>query len=151
MAILFFNQMELLKVILAGVVGTVIMTAFSYFLSKVRSRQFKEPKLLNMILRRSSHDHMNPSNNSFIGWVVHFSIGIILMTLFYLFHLIFSFKISVISIILYGLITGSMAILSWHLMFYISASPPDVDLKEFYIQLFIAHVLFAAGAIAFVL
>ncbi|MCH4822113.1 hypothetical protein ML462_02920 [Gramella lutea] len=143
--------MELFQVILAGVLGTVLMTAFSYFLSKVRSRQFKEPKLLNMILRRSSHEHMNPSNNSFIGWVVHFSIGIILMTLFYLFHLIFSFRISFLSIFLYGIITGAMAILSWHLMFYISPRPPDVNLNEFYIQLFIAHVLFAAGAIAFIM
>lgn len=143
--------MELLQVISAGVLGTVLMTAFSYFLSKVRSRQFKEPKLLNMILRRSSHEHMNPSNNSIIGWVVHFSIGIILMTLFYLFHLIFSFRISFLSIFLYGIITGAMAILSWHLMFYISPRPPDVDLNEFYIQLFIAHVLFAAGAITFIM
>ena len=143
--------MELLQVIIAGVSGTVLMTVFSYFLSRIRTRQFKEPKLLNMILRRSTHEHMNPSNNSILGWVVHFSIGIILMTLFYLFHLIFSFKISLISILLFGLFTGGMAILSWHLMFYISPRPPDVDLNEFYIQLFIAHLVFATGAIVFMI
>ncbi len=143
--------MELLKVLVAGIVGTVMMTVFSYLISRLRSQQFREPKLLNMILRRSNHEHMNPSNNSVIGWVVHFSIGIILMTLFYIFHLIFSFDISIISIGAYGIFAGFLAILSWHIMFYISARPPDISLKEFYIQLFIAHLLFALGAVAFII
>ncbi|SDS23291.1 hypothetical protein [Gramella sp. MAR_2010_147] len=141
--------MELFKVVIAGLLGTIFMTSFSYIVSIITSRQFKEPRLLNMILRRSNHEHMNPSNNSIIGWVLHFSIGIILMTLFNLFRLFFSFNISLISLITYGIISGILAILSWHLMFYISSRPPDIALKGFYIQLFFAHILFAFGAIIF--
>lgn len=143
--------MELLQVIFAGVIGTVLMTGFSYGLSNLKSNRFREPRLLNLILRRSSHEHMNPSNNSFIGWVVHFCIGVILMTIFYLFHLIFSFEITLLSIFLYGLLMGILAILSWHLMFYISPTPPEIDLKEFYFQLFIAHVIYSIGAMIFLI
>ncbi|MBT8319589.1 MAG: hypothetical protein KJP01_05610 [Gramella sp.] len=141
--------MELLKVIIAGIVGTLLMTTFSYALSKLKSKQFREPKLLNMILRRSTSDRMNPSNNSVIGWVVHFSIGIILMTLFYMIHLIFAFSITFISIFFYGILAGSLSILSWYLMFSISPNPPEISVKEFYVQLLIAHLLFAAGAVIF--
>lgn len=142
--------MELLRVIIAGISGTILMTAFSYIIARVKSQQFKEPKLLNMILRRSTYDKMNPTNNSVIGWVLHFSIGVILMTLFYVLHLTFSFKISFISIIIYGIFAGILSILSWHLMFLISPNSPDISLKEFYIQLLIAHILFALGAFIFI-
>jgi hypothetical protein len=141
--------MELLKVIIAGILGTVLMTGFSYIISKVKSQQFNEPRLLNMILRRSSYDQMNPSNNSILGWVLHFSVGIILMTFFYLLHLIFPFNISIISIILYGILAGLLAIVSWHLMFVISPNPPKIPLNQFYIQLLIAHILFSLGALIF--
>ncbi len=143
--------MELLKVIIAGILGTILMTTFSYFFSWLRSRQFREPKLLNMILRRSTTDGINPSNNSVIGWIVHFSIGIILMTLFYMFHLIFSYRISLLSIFFYGLLAGSLSILSWYLMFSLSPNPKKVPLKEFYLQLLVAHILFALGAVIFMI
>ncbi len=138
--------MELLKVILAGILGTFLMTGFSYFIARVKDQQFKEPKLLNMILRRSTYDKVNPSNNSIIGWVVHFSIGIILMTLFYIVHFTFSFNINIISILLYGIFAGILSILSWHLMFIISPNSENILLREFYIQILVAHVLFAMGA-----
>ncbi|MCP9198868.1 hypothetical protein MKO06_03050 [Gramella sp. GC03-9] len=138
--------MELILVIIAGITGTVLMTGFSLLLSRLRSKQFREPRLLNIILRRSTHEPMNPSNDSILGWVVHFSIGVILMTLFYMFHIIFLFSISSLSIIIFGLITGGLAIISWQLMFYISRRPPEIDFREFYVQIFIAHLIFAMGA-----
>ncbi|HKJ47447.1 MAG TPA: hypothetical protein VJ973_00065 [Christiangramia sp.] len=141
--------MELLKVFFAAILGTILMTTFSYVVSRIKSQQFKEPKLLNMILRRSTYD-MNPSNNSILGWVVHFSIGVILMTLFYIFHLTFSFNISLISILIYGVFAGILSIISWHLMFMLSPNSPDISLKEYYIQLLLAHVLFALGAAIFI-
>ncbi|GAA4312705.1 hypothetical protein GCM10023115_31010 [Pontixanthobacter gangjinensis] len=141
--------MELLKVLMAGILGTVLMTAFSYAVSRMKSQQFREPRLLNMILRRSTYD-MNPSNNSFLGWVVHFSIGVILMTLFYILHLTFSFNISFLAILIYGISAGVLSILSWHLMLTISPNSPDFILREFYLQLLIAHILFAMGAAIFI-
>ncbi|SDR82099.1 hypothetical protein [Christiangramia echinicola] len=137
--------MELLKVIFAAILGTILMTAFSYIVSRVRSQQFREPKLLNMILRRSTYE-MNPSNNSILGWVVHFSIGVILMTLFYIFHITFSFSISLTSILIYGISAGILSIICWHLMFMLTPNSPDIALKEYYIQLLFAHMLFALGA-----
>ena len=142
--------MELIRVIMAGILGTVLMTSFSYVISRMKSQQFKEPKLLNMILRRSTYD-MNPSNNSVLGWVVHFSIGVILMTLFYVLHLTFSFSISAVSILIYGIIAGILSILSWHFMLSISSNSPDFALRDFYMQLLMAHVLFALGATIFLL
>ena len=135
---------------MAGILGTVLMTSFSYVISRMKSQQFKEPKLLNMILRRSTYD-MNPSNNSVLGWVVHFSIGVILMTLFYVLHLTFSFSISAVSILIYGTIAGVLSILSWHFMLSISSNSPDFALRDFYMQLLMAHVLFALGAAVFIL
>ena len=135
---------------MAGILGTVLMTSFSYVISRMKSQQFKEPKLLNMILRRSTYD-MNPSNNSVLGWVVHFSIGVILMTLFYVLHLTFSFSISAVSILIYGIIAGILSILSWHFMLSISSNSPDFALRDFYMQLLMAHVLFALGATIFLL
>ena len=135
---------------MAGILGTVLMTSFSYVISRMKSQQFKEPKLLNMILRRSTYD-MNPSNNSVLGWVVHFSIGVILMTLFYVLHLTFSFSISAVSILIYGIIAGVLSILSWHFMLSISSNSPDFALRDFYFQLLMAHVLFALGATIFLL
>lgn len=143
--------MEFLRIIIAGIFGTILMTAFSYITARVNSQQFKEPKLLNMILRRSTFDQMNPSNNSILGWVLHFSIGVLLMTLFYLLHLTFSFTISFLSILFYGIFTGILSILSWYLMLMISPKATGISLRKIYIQLIIAHILFALGAFLLVL
>ena len=143
--------MELIQVIIAGITGTILMTAFSFIMARVKSQQFKEPKLLNMLLRRSTFDQRAHADNSLLGWVLHFAIGIILMILFYILHLTFSFNITFLSIISYGIFAGILAILSWHIMFLISSPPPDISLKEFYIQLLIAHILFALGAFILIL
>ncbi len=45
--------MEIIRILVPGVLATSIITFFSYIISNIRYRQFREPELLNIVLSRS--------------------------------------------------------------------------------------------------
>lgn len=134
--------MRLLKITIAAIAGTTFMTSFSYVMAKMRKKQFKEPELLNKLVSRAGIIKVSPSKNHITGWLLHYSVGFFFSTVYDRIWTKSAVKPNLISGITLGAISGIFGIIIWNLTFKIHPNPPKTHLKEFYIQLFFAHLIF---------
>lgn len=138
--------MKLLKIALAGISGTTLMTLFSYVLSIKKKKQFKEPEILNKLLKRADLNLDTIHKKDPPGWVLHYLAGL-------------SFSLAYDSIwrktgvtptmansLIMGTINGLFGILVWKAVFKLHPNPPNIHFSHFYRQLLIAHVIFGLFA-----
>ena len=135
---------EILYIFLIAAVATAAMTTFSYVMTRKKEKQFREPELLNDLISGSTTFHLQVSKENILGWVAHFAIGVAFTVLFWLLCTWNILDIGVLSALIFGVAAGLTGIASWHLMFFLNENPPDIPLKDFSLQLMIAHVIFAA-------
>ena len=132
---------------MAAVTGTTLMTSYSYALSSIKDRNFREPELLgNMLWKLAPAINKKPA--WITGWLLHYTIGVVFTTIYN--RLVKKYRPgpSVKSQIVIGLITGLAAIAGWHITKGIHPDPPNINYKKFYGQLLIAHIIFAIVAIS---
>ena len=121
------------------------MTLFSYSMGFVRKKNFREPELLNELLKR-----LDPKSTlitlPFAGWFIHYLVGLLFIFLYQLFWHFSGSQPTLTNGILLGALNGIVGILGWQFTFYVHPNPPQIDFKEYYIQLFFAHIIFGASA-----
>jgi len=138
--------METTRIITEGIVATSFMTAFSYIVSNIREKQFREPEILNELLSRSDLFRLKLKKTSSAGWILHYLIGWMFVILF---EVVWQLKLIPFSILygaLLGLIAGIIGIAGWQIMFWMNKNSPKITWNEYYLQLLIAHIIF--GTIA---
>ena len=134
------------NIVAESFVAIILMTLFSYIAGILRKKQFTEPVILNDLLRRinvvkSKNNYRNP-----LGWIIHYTVGLIFIICY---HFIWSHNFlapTVLNGALLGGVCGVIGIAGWHTTLSIHPNPPAIDLKEYYIQLFFAHVIFGISA-----
>lgn len=136
------------QIIIASLAATSVMTLFSYAVSASARELYKEPVLLSYILT-SLKIEVSPKTRSFLGWLLHYLIGVAFVILYHLLWFYDIAEISWISALLFGVASGIIGILGWIFLFTIVSQKPNIDFKGYYIQLFFAHIIFAV--IAFVI
>lgn len=135
----------LMKILIASILATAVMTAFSYIVSESFKKLFKEPVLLSYAIGRF---HLNTSQNTerVLAWLLHFAIGFMFVVSYHfiwkLEWLSFTFQTALIL----GALSGIVGIISWHFIFKFTNYQPRIPFKEYYLQLFIAHVFFGGTA-----
>ena len=135
--------MEVIKIVLAAITGTSVMTIFSYIMAYIKNDQFKEPQLLNILINNSETIPLKCSKTGPVGWIAHYVIGTIMFLSFALLWNFTELDVSWISATFLGIGAGIICIAGWHLMFYFNARPPEVNLNGFSIQLMIVHLIFS--------
>jgi len=138
--------MKLFRIFLAGIAGTTAMTAFSYLVAEKKNKQFKEPQILNKLLKRMDFPLEVKSKHHFAGWILHYKVGIFFSLIYDLLWSNTSIKPSFKNSLIMGAITGLFGILIWELTFTLHPSPPKLDFRGYYRQLFVAHILFGLFA-----
>jgi hypothetical protein len=141
-----FIAMNFLEILLGGIIGTTIMTGFSYYVSRVRKKQFREPELLNELLVRGRLMKFTTSKNHPAGWLIHYLVGILFVAAYQLTSHITSIEADFAFYTLSGLISGFAGAAIWHVTLMLHPNPPAVAVKEFYLQLVLAHVIFGMTA-----
>jgi len=134
--------MDILAIFISGILATAVMTLFSYVVSNFKSKQFREPELLNSLISRSEIIKLEISKNHILGWGIHFMIGWFFAFIFSLIFEFIDFSAGIISGSILGLLAGFIGIFGWKVMFKLNRNPPDIDFSQFYLQLIIAHILF---------
>ncbi len=135
--------MEIIKFLVAGVFATSIMTAFSYIISNIRNRQFREPELLNIVLSKSDLFSLKLSKKSSVGWILHYAIGLIFVLIFKIIWKLEFIPISITTGAIFGFVAGIIGVFGWKLFFYLSEKPSEITWNiEYYLQLIVAHILF---------
>ncbi|TDW44605.1 hypothetical protein EV144_10853 [Flavobacterium sp. 270] len=125
--------------------ATSAMTFFSYVVSASFRKLYKEPLLLKYVLVRLSIP-LPDKLREILAWFIHYVIGFIFV-LFY--HILWTREIlpvSILSGILLGALSGIIGILSWIVMFKLAHFEGKASDGGYYIQLFIAHVIFGLMA-----
>ena len=140
--------MPLYLILLSGFAATSTMTAFSYLVANMKKSQFREPELLNILISRSRSTSLKISKNHFAGWLIHYSIGFVFVGIFHLLWKYTELPVSLWSGAGLGFVAGIFGIGGWIAFFKTNSNPPEIEFKDFYIQLLVAHVIFGITAAA---
>ncbi|WP_339715728.1 DUF6789 family protein [uncultured Kriegella sp.] len=131
-------------ILLAGILATTTMTLFSYLVSQIRNREFNEAQLLNKFIDNTKCLPEIPNENSLWGWFLHYGIGIFFTVWMYCLFITFEWQPSIWLGAVLGLIAGMVGAVGWLSLFAFHPNAPETDLKEFLIQLLMAHCIFGA-------
>ena len=140
------NWQDFLKIFLAKVNATVMMTIFSYVVSRIRHKDFKEPEIINHLLKPIKFLKIKSEKWFLGGWALHFFTGVLFVTAY---HFIWEnnyYGSTFISASELGGATGIIWLIAWTLIFKYHPHPPNIKLKQFYVQIFFSHIVFAIGA-----
>ncbi len=133
-------------ILLAGVVATTVMTIFSHVVSKIRNREFNEAQLLNKFIDNTKCLPEVNNENAVWGWFIHYVIGIIVAIWMYCVFLLSAWPVTIWLGGILGFIAGVVGAVGWLGLFVFHANAPETDVKEFIIQLLMAHCIFGASA-----
>ncbi|HEX6225369.1 MAG TPA: hypothetical protein VFZ52_13215 [Chryseolinea sp.] len=131
---------------IATVISTTLMTLFSYLVSFIRRKKFSEPELLNDLIRRWNKKTFS-AVTPFIGWFIHYAVGFFFNFLYQGYWITTDSNPTLISGVIFGALAGVVGILGWKVAFALHSNPPLTDFKEYYLQLFFAHIVFGVSAL----
>ncbi len=131
--------------ILAGLTGTTIMTLFSYAVSKQKKENFNEPELLGYLLQKQLNSH-NYKPYLLVGWLLHYTLGCLWADIYTTGLSIVNKRPNNKRATLFGLGGGFLGVFIWKAMFKRQRKPLPMHYPQFYLQLFIAHLVFALSA-----
>lgn len=128
------------KMIVASLAGTTLMTAFSELMSKVEGSNYNEAEILSELLNRITP--LSKTQARLAGWIAHYGIGVVFAALYNLYLRQTQTKVNAGTGAVYGFLSGLAGVVVWKLTFKMHPKPPGVDLKTYYPQLVLAHVIF---------
>jgi len=141
------ETIEVIKITVATLAGTSVMTAFSYLASETFNKLWKEPVLLNLVIAKTNID-FSPRSKSIFGWIIHYLIGLAFVLCYHLVWKFTDIEPTWFCGIIFGIISGIIGIISWVFIFKLPEKKPKIKFKHYYLQLFIAHIFFALAVIA---
>ena len=133
-------------IVISSAVAILFMTLFSYIVGRLRNKEFTEPVHLNDLLRRINLQTSSDKYHHPAGWIIHYAVGLVFVIGY---HLLWSHHVLAITLrngSILGAICGLIGIAGWHITLSIHPDPPPIHLKEYYLQLFFAHVIFGLTA-----
>lgn len=137
----------MLKIAIAAFSATNLMTTFSYLMAGHYNTLFLEPVALNNILRKLKLC-IPGKYEKFSGWAAHYLIGLAIVAIYEFIWCFTIIKFGWISGLLLGFATGLLAILAWQQIFKLPSREKHVATTEYYIQLVLAHLIFALAVVA---
>jgi hypothetical protein len=132
------------KVLVAGVTGTTFMTLFSDVVSKVKASNYNEAEILGELLNRITS--LDKQQSRIAGYVGHYGMGQVFAAAYVAYLKKTNTRPNLINGALYGALSGVAGAFIWHSTFKAHPNPPCVDLKNYYKQLVLAHVIFGVSA-----
>lgn len=143
--------MDILQIVCGTLVGTSLMTLFSYVVSREKNKQFREPQLINELVSRAKIK-IAPLKNSPVGWILHYLTGAVFTLGYYFFWKLTAVDPSLVSGAILGAVNGALGVSIWIISFNLHSNPPDINLKDYYWHLELAHIIFGFGvALGFLL
>jgi hypothetical protein len=138
--------MNVFKIMIAAFSATNIMTTFSYIISLSYNRLFKEPVMLNFILDNMGITLKGKWKKAG-GWLAHYIIGFFFALIYETLWRYTGIKFGWLSGIAFGIASGVVGIIGWHIIYRLPDEKPVAHLREYYLQLFFAHIIFACAVV----
>jgi hypothetical protein len=131
------------KIFIISVVGTTLMTLFSYWLSWLFKDNFREPQLLALFISNIL-PHLTGWLSSTLSWTIHYVAGYSWAIVYFLMARQLFGKTSLPVSILMGGIFGIIASYAWLCCFSVIENAPDISYGFYYLQLILGHVIVIA-------
>ncbi len=128
------------QMIVAGLAGITLMTTFSELMSKAKGSNYNEAEILGELLNRITP--LSKSQTRLAGWLAHYGVSVVFAALYELYLKQTNTRANAKSGAVYGFLSGLAGVVVWKSTFKMHPNPPGVDLKTYYPQLVLAHVVF---------
>lgn len=138
--------MEIVKIVLATLVATSVLRAFSRYASQQFKELFEEPVLLDIILS-SVKNNITPERRTLWGLAIQYLTGLVFVVCYHFIWTYADIDPTWFSGLIFGIISGIVAVFSWFFLFKISPNFHKTYFKKYYLQLFVAYILFALTVI----
>ncbi|AWH84099.1 hypothetical protein HYN59_02780 [Flavobacterium album] len=138
--------MNFYKILIAAFSATNIMTTFSYLVSISFKKLFKEPVMLNFILEGAGIN-LKGRMKKVSGWLAHYLIGFAFVLVYESVWHYTNVKFGFVSGIAFGIISGVVGVSCWRLIYRLPDGKRHVPSKEYGIQLFFGHIVFAVAVV----
>ncbi len=138
--------MNILRIALAGAIGTTFMTLYSYGVANKEQRQYREPELLNKLVDKAPINSSKISKKHPTGWLMHYAVGFTFSAVYDYIWRKTPISPTVKSSLVMGAISGVIGIMGWKTFFSAHPNPPKTHYKGFYMQLLVAHIIFGLFA-----
>ncbi|WP_295769456.1 hypothetical protein [uncultured Mucilaginibacter sp.] len=135
--------MNIKDILIASFTGTTVMTLFSETVSHLMDANYNEAEILAKLIKRVSKASKRQSTVA--GWALHYLVGTSFAATYKALLEKGSLKPNLINGALFGGISGLGGAAIWHSTFKAHPNPPGVNLKNYYTQLVIAHVIFGVA------
>lgn len=129
------------QVFIPGIAGTTAMSAYSYVVSLLKNKNYKEPVLLGKMATRLIGLREN-KHQQWIGWLLHYVVGLLFAELYTPFWNMNAPTKNIKTGLVLGGISGLAAILIWKFTLSAHPLPPAVHFTGFAMVLFAAHLVF---------
>jgi hypothetical protein len=140
------DALELINLLISGLIATSVMTLLMYLGGIISGKNLAVIHILGSMITFNTKvgGGVSKSFLSFItGFVLHFLVGI-----FYAFIYAWLWSINIgkpnfINSIIFGSISGIIAIIGWNIFIKIHPKPPAIPIREYMVALFFTHIIFA--------
>lgn len=129
----------MIKLLKMSLISTTVMTLFTYLISFNKKEFFIEPLVLNKLFfpkKKNSRKH------NISGYIAHYSVGFIFSSFYKAVWEKSPVSVNEKNSGMMGFINGIAGICVWHLFYMLNPDPPKIQLKKYYLQLLLAHVVF---------
>lgn len=129
------------NIILASIEGTSLMSLFSYAVSFLKSKNFKEPELLGKLIDRIVPG-LDKEEAKATGWTLHYLAGYVFAAVYAELLKRTDLKPTILNGLLIGAASSVPALLMWYTVFKLHPNPPKKQFKDYFGHLVLAHVVF---------
>ncbi|MBL7832301.1 MAG: hypothetical protein JNK18_00025 [Cyclobacteriaceae bacterium] len=134
--------MIIVSLLVHCVIATTLMTGYSYALSAITRKQFREPELLNGLMNNWFHKSF--PKNALAGWLIHYGVGFMFIVAY---RFVFQqLEPTLLNYTWVGFVSGLIGAAVWFVTLNIHPAPPPTHRAGYYAQLVPAHIIFALGA-----
>lgn len=127
--------------IIAGLVGTLVMTGTTELVATITRMPFHVIRILASMLPFQKHPTPPNTKTFSLAVILHYTIGVVFA---YGYVIVIGrgwFNADLLSSILYGVIIGTIAIAGWRLFFLIHPNPPPIPLKGYLPVIWTGHIV----------
>ena len=135
------------KIVAGATAGTAAMTAFSYVASDTKNKEFREPEVLRMLVKRLFPD-VSERQGQVAGWLLHYGAGIFFTTLYHQLGKNGKQRPSILNGLLLGGVNGLLGVAIWKAAFALHPRPPKISEKNYFGHLLLAHLVFGVATAA---
>lgn len=133
------------KTLISAIVGTSAMTLFSCLVSRSMDRNFREPEILDQLIKRLPDQHSGESGK-LAGWIIHYTVGIFFVVIYNELWKRKKITPSLTSGAMLGAASGLAGIGGWKVVFDVHPDPPAKNLKRYFGHLMLAHIVFGISS-----